>query len=756
MKKAISLFSGCGGDTLGLERAGYTVVAFNEFKRAAHDTHIVNFPESVLIKGDKGVTDITKIPDTAFMPYKGADVVFAGFPCFVKDTLVLTQEGYKEIQNVSLEDKLLTHVGKFQSIVNLQHKEYTGQLYSVDIKYHPNNIEATEEHPFYVRRKVETWNNATRSYERTFGPPEWKHAKELTKDDYCGMAVNTKSIVPTITIQKKVNNSRMDTLNMVLDNHDEWFMMGYFVGDGWIQETKKQDGRSANIIRFAVHNNDHEVLARLQKVLPITDKRSYSGKSTKFGCANASWFHILKQFGKYAHGKKIPEWVQDAPTQFIQSFLEGYMAADGNIRKDGTYNYTTVSYDLAFGVQRLYLKLGRIFGIQKTKRPSTCVIQGRTVNQRDTYNMRGYVEERERIYSSFIEDGYAWLAIFAITSRPVVEEPVYNFEVDIDNSYIVENTIVHNCQGFSAAGKKKITDPRNQMFRQFVRFTKVVQPAFVIGENVPGLLSMRSGPSENDPLVIEQIRSAFAEIGYTLTYQVLEANEFGVPQKRKRLLIVGWRGELDTASFWASVSAWGATQTAPKLRSFVRATLEGALELLPAAIPEDFITVALPIPEDAEPSGTPHPFIVLKANSFGEVYNGKTMNRLLSCGKRDSPIHSEILDLDRDCKTIICTYDHQPRLLVGLRKPSGKSYVRCLLPEELKQIQGFPASFEITGTPKEKVVQIGNAVPPALVEAVARHLVSSASSLPKKRKIQRQAPQTTGADAATHPPETPL
>ena len=311
------------------------------------------------------------------------------------------------------------------------------------------------------------------------------------------------------------------------------------------------------------------------------------------------------------------------------------------------------------------------------------------------------------------------------------------------------------CQGTSSAGKRKVTDPRNQMFRQFVRVAKAVEPKFVIGENVPGLLSMRSGPTENDSLMLEQIRSAFAEIGYTLTYQVLEANEFGVPQKRKRLLIVGWRSgmALDTASFWASVSAWGACKTTPKLSSFVVPTLEGALELLPAAIPEEFPTVALAIPEESEPSGTPHPFIVLKANAFGEVYNGKTMNRLLSCSKRDSPIHSEIMNLERDCKTIICTYDHQPRLLVGLRKPSGKSYVRCLLPDELKQIQGFPASFELKGSAKEKVVQIGNAVPPALVEAVARQLLQKlgdvspssggSSALPAlpalKKKILRKA-----------------
>jgi len=310
------------------------------------------------------------------------------------------------------------------------------------------------------------------------------------------------------------------------------------------------------------------------------------------------------------------------------------------------------------------------------------------------------------------------------------------------------------CQGFSTAGKKAVNDPRNQMFRQFVRVAKLVQPSFIIGENVTGLLSMKSGPREEDPLMLELIRSAFAEIGYGLSHQVLEANEFGVPQKRKRLLLVGWKIDrfpsFDPVSFWPSVLAWGSSQTLPRLSSFVQKTLEGALQLDPRAIPTNFTTVAVPIDQGMAVTGIPHPYVTLKASSFDTEYNGKTFDRLLSCGKRDSPIHSEVLNLEQPCKTVICTYDHQPRLLVGLKKPDGSSYMRCLLPDELKQVQGFPADFQLCGTVKEQVVQIGNAVPPALVQAVACQLVKllpssvaspSASALeapaaaPKKRLL---------------------
>jgi len=168
--------------------------------------------------------------------------LFAGFPCFIKDTLVLTNNGYKEIQNVTLDDKLLTHTGQFQKIVNLQRKEYNGLLYDLKLKYHPTNISCTEEHPFYVREKKKIWNNSLRKYEYIFGEPEWKNASKLTMNDCFGMVINSKEEIPTFAFEKKINQSRSDTIKITLDNPDQWFMMGYFIGDGWIQDTKKSDG----------------------------------------------------------------------------------------------------------------------------------------------------------------------------------------------------------------------------------------------------------------------------------------------------------------------------------------------------------------------------------------------------------------------------------------------------------------------------------------------------------------------------------
>jgi DNA (cytosine-5)-methyltransferase 1 len=125
--------------------------------------------------------------------------------------------------------------------------------------------------------------------------------------------------------------------------------------------------------------------------------------------------------------------------------------------------------------------------------------------------------------------------------------------------------------------------------------------------------------------------------------------------------------------------------------------------------------------ENDETEQKPHPYLRMKAKTRNEIYADKTHYNQLSFGKRDSPIHCEIIDIRKPSKTIICTYEHQPRLFVPLRNKNGY-FLRCLLPDELKQIQGFPADYKIAGSLKQQIIQIGNAVPPGLIKLVAERL----------------------------------
>lgn len=92
------------------------------------------------------------------------------------------------------------------------------------------------------------------------------------------------------------------------------------------------------------------------------------------------------------------------------------------------------------------------------------------------------------------------------------------------------------CQGFSLArGKRFVDDPRNSLYKYFVKTVESVKPKWIVMENVPGIISIGQGS------ILKQIYSDFESIGYTLTHKVINMAEYGVPQSRKRTIFVGNR-----------------------------------------------------------------------------------------------------------------------------------------------------------------------------------------------------------------------
>jgi DNA (cytosine-5)-methyltransferase 1 len=303
------------------------------------------------------------------------------------------------------------------------------------------------------------------------------------------------------------------------------------------------------------------------------------------------------------------------------------------------------------------------------------------------------------------------------------------------------------CQGFSHAGKKKADDPRNELVNEFVRVVNITKPKYIIGENVAGLLSRKGKDPSTQKMrpVINIIRDLFAGIGYNITYKVLKATDFGVPQERKRLIIVGCKAELGYPHMpWDSLVA----PTLPQhqsIRGFLETHLEGAVEFDEDNIPDGLSPHYWITTTATKPTGKPHPNLIrladgIRNKSSKEKEDGDDTpltieGGLISFGVRKSAYHGQVLDPDMTSKTIICTYGSCPRLFVGLYNPDeGKYWVRCLSVKELGQIQGFPAEYQWQGNEKEIITQIGNAVPPALCESVVRTLPNI---------VFKEEPQTT-------------
>lgn len=284
------------------------------------------------------------------------------------------------------------------------------------------------------------------------------------------------------------------------------------------------------------------------------------------------------------------------------------------------------------------------------------------------------------------------------------------------------------CQGFSSAGKKKVDDNRNTLFHEFVRATKLIQPKFIIGENVKGLLSRKTKEGEG---YIDIITKEFENIGYTIKYEVMKASEYNIPQNRIRLIIVGVRNDIIEKTKKEYIFPSKIINENLNLKKIIEFSMDGAIKVERGDLSDGFEGVCLTqIPkhsiitdltnEEDQIVENIHPYMRDLVKKKDYYYKDKHYPFRLQFGSR-IPVGGQIVDVSKPINTIICTYERQPRFLVMLKNKNGY-YLRCLLPKELKQCQGFHKDFKFPDnqTKKQKIIQIGNAVPPPLITLVAK------------------------------------
>ena len=369
--------------------------------------------------------------------------------CFTKNTKILTYDGYKNIENVTIDDLLYTHNSNFKKINKLINHNYTGELISINTPYKPFNINSTAEHPFYARmfNKKEV-RIPTHHYEITLNKPEWINAKDITKKHLLGLKIEEKEELPCFTYL-----SHNVEVKYIPKTYDEWFMFGYFLGDGCLIDEKK-----CSRINLIIADKQKEyllpILSNVLHLIPYKNK--YTSKSQVYKSINKKYTTILKTFKKYSHNKIIPNWVHNAPKEYIMSFLDGYFNADGCYRKNtNNKRFTTTSIDIAYSIQRLYAKLGYICIISFQKRSDTKLWKDKynerpekLVNRKDVYSLEvTYNRKQKYKNNTCIADGYLWFGINNITKKYVTNEKVYNFSVKDDETYTIENVTVHNCYG---------------------------------------------------------------------------------------------------------------------------------------------------------------------------------------------------------------------------------------------------------------------------------------------------------------------
>ncbi|HET9893665.1 MAG TPA: DNA cytosine methyltransferase [Streptosporangiaceae bacterium] len=239
------------------------------------------------------------------------------------------------------------------------------------------------------------------------------------------------------------------------------------------------------------------------------------------------------------------------------------------------------------------------------------------------------------------------------------------------------------CQGFSTSGRRQIDDPRNQLFREFVRLLRAWQPRAFVMENVSGM-------------VRGQMKSLFAEIltelkaaGYRVTARLVDASYLGVPQMRKRVIFVGVRCDLGPDP----------VHPAPATR--------------PRTVHEALADLSCPGIFDV-PSGKGSVLAALVPPGA----NGSAT--LMRRGGKGSFFNCVRLRWDRPANTI--TKEYRAANGAGLLHPDENRFMGV---RELARLQSFPDEFDWgAGTYRQIHARIGNSVPPLMMRAVAETIRS--------------------------------
>lgn len=271
------------------------------------------------------------------------------------------------------------------------------------------------------------------------------------------------------------------------------------------------------------------------------------------------------------------------------------------------------------------------------------------------------------------------------------------------------------CQSYSTLGKRR-NDERANLFMQYKRILGILQPRAFVFENVTGMLSMNKGQ------LFRRIQTEFEELGYDLKHEILDAVDFGVPQHRERVILVGTKGK--------NRFVYPTPTHGDGLKPYV--TLKDAIGDLPqlssgekknyysAGITNDFLAFVrneneTVVQEHGAPKNGEHLIKIMKALKDGQ-------------SKDDLP--EDIRPKSGYGNTYAKLWWNKPSTTIT-RNFACPSSSRCIHPRDSRamsiregaRLQSFPDDYQFYGSDGMKRLEIGNAVPPLLSMAIARQML---------------------------------
>lgn len=282
------------------------------------------------------------------------------------------------------------------------------------------------------------------------------------------------------------------------------------------------------------------------------------------------------------------------------------------------------------------------------------------------------------------------------------------------------------CQAYSIAGRSRkkdmANDPRNYLYLHYLKFLKKYKPDFFVFENVQGILSAKNGT------IFEDIQKKMKKIGYTIDYKLLDSNDFGVVQHRKRIIIIGYKKELN--------------KKYPQFEIFKnKYTIKDLFEDLPKIKAGERNNNYI--------SNSTNCLVDLNIRQLD--WNTLTYNESRKLNNNDKKIYKICLEnqnikYDKLPKNLIkhnntkcfldrfkvVSYDKPSHTMVAHISKDGHHYIhpditqlRSLTVREAARIQSFPDDYYFESSKTSAFKQIGNAVPVFMAEQIAKKIEES-------------------------------
>lgn len=297
------------------------------------------------------------------------------------------------------------------------------------------------------------------------------------------------------------------------------------------------------------------------------------------------------------------------------------------------------------------------------------------------------------------------------------------------------------CQGYSVYNHQRgVSDPRAGLFREYLRIVEGIQPRWLVMENVTGITSIAGGG------IVDEIKKEMNKLGYRVEMQVLKAEEFGVPQERRRVFFIATRTEAPILfpkpthgpGLEPFVTVWDAISDLPVLKNGDGERVRNTYRKSPQNGYQALLRGNCPAP-------TNH-----SASRLAKI-NEERMRHIPPGGSwRDIPHHLLPDGMKRAKRSDHTKRYGRPRktdlactILTKCDVHWG-AYIhpvqdRALTVREAARLQSFPDFFEFQGSRTEQYVQVGNAVPPLLGKRVAEALLRADTmkvAAPKRSRVR--------------------